>query len=90
MACFLAHPILSRAKLDALPEDPGGVRWNYGGPWRLGHGDSHGEGLDGTEDDAQEDQGRSLAVGLMDFETETAGRVEDFSNIIAVPVYLAI
>ena len=40
-----------------LTEDPCGVRRHHGGPRRSRHGDPHGEGVDGPEDDDREDQG---------------------------------
>lgn len=47
--------------LTSVTQDPCGVRWHHGGPRRSWHGDPHGEGLDGPEDDDQEDQGSMTA-----------------------------
>ena len=63
--------------MGGLSKDPCGVRRHHGGAGRPGHGDSHGEGLDGAEDDAEEDQGFStfpvlvLACGCLCFSSET-------------------
>merc|ERR1711972_1181969 len=49
--------------LEELRRDLGGVGWHHGRAWGLGHGDPHGEGLHGTEDDDYQVQGSGQVCG---------------------------